>query len=129
MRKILKGLCSVFCVALLLGGASSCQSISAYDIAVKNGYQGTEEQWLESLRGQDGEDGKDGQDLTASDLYETAKANGYEGSYLDFCKDILKIDTPKEDHVDSIASNITSVVSIYCAFSKTECQLIQVLTL
>lgn len=33
---------------------------SAYEIAVENGFEGTEEEWLASLKGQDGEDGKDG---------------------------------------------------------------------
>ena len=33
---------------------------SAYDIAVENGFVGTESQWLESLKGADGNDGNDG---------------------------------------------------------------------
>ncbi len=33
---------------------------SAYDIAVRHGYTGTEAQWLASLKGLDGEDGEDG---------------------------------------------------------------------
>lgn len=33
---------------------------SAYDIAVENGFEGTEAEWLESLQGEDGEDGEDG---------------------------------------------------------------------
>lgn len=36
--------------------------ISAYEIAVKHGFEGTETEWLESLRGKDGVDGKDGKD-------------------------------------------------------------------
>lgn len=35
---------------------------SAYQIAVLNGFNGTEAEWLESLRGEDGAAGKDGQD-------------------------------------------------------------------
>lgn len=31
---------------------------SAYDIAVKNGFKGNEQQWLASLKGKDGKDGK-----------------------------------------------------------------------
>ena len=30
------------------------QGLSAYEVAVKNGFEGTEEEWLESLRGADG---------------------------------------------------------------------------
>ncbi|MFD2210726.1 hypothetical protein ACFSMW_13530 [Virgibacillus halophilus] len=35
---------------------------SAYDIAVQNGFKGTEKEWLESLKGQDGTNGTDGED-------------------------------------------------------------------
>lgn len=35
---------------------------SAYEIAVENGYTGTEKEWLASLKGQDGKDGVDGKD-------------------------------------------------------------------
>ena len=31
---------------------------SAYDIAIQNGYSGTEQEWLNSLKGNDGEDGR-----------------------------------------------------------------------
>lgn len=40
-------------------GPQGEQGYSAYEIAVQNGYQGTEEEWLESLHGQDGADGED----------------------------------------------------------------------
>ena len=36
--------------------------MSAYDIAVTHGFDGTEAEWLESLRGKDGTDGRDGVD-------------------------------------------------------------------
>ncbi len=35
---------------------------SAYEIAVRNGFRGSEADWLESLRGADGRDGRDGVD-------------------------------------------------------------------
>ena len=35
---------------------------SAYEIAVDNGFEGTEQEWLDSLKGKDGQDGQDGQD-------------------------------------------------------------------
>lgn len=37
---------------------------SAYEVAVKNGFVGTETEWLASLKGEDGEDGQDGKDST-----------------------------------------------------------------
>ena len=36
------------------------QGYSAYEVAVQNGFEGTEQEWLESLRGSDGSDGTDG---------------------------------------------------------------------
>ncbi|WP_124058421.1 hypothetical protein [Vaginisenegalia massiliensis] len=36
--------------------------LSAYDLAVKHGFKGTEEEWLQSLKGNDGRDGIKGQD-------------------------------------------------------------------
>lgn len=111
-------LCACCCVTLLFG-AVGCKTISAYDIAVKHGFVGTEEEWLQSLQGADGQDGQNGQDLTASTLYESAKENGYTGTYLQFCQDVLKIDAYLNNDLDKIAKNVTSVVSIYCGFSQT----------
>lgn len=36
------------------GGGNGADGKSAYDIAVKNGFEGTEAEWLESLKGEDG---------------------------------------------------------------------------
>ena len=49
---------------------------SAYDIAVENGFEGTQEQWLNSLKGSNGTNGTDGKDaaITISDLFEEYKA-------------------------------------------------------
>ncbi len=41
---------------------------SAYNIAVKNGFVGTEQQWLESLKGSNGELGKTIEQITAENL-------------------------------------------------------------
>ena len=60
---------------------------SAYEVAVDNGYVGSEEEWLESLKGTDGTDGvngvngKDG--LNGADglsAYEIAVKNGFSGT-------------------------------------------------
>ena len=68
---LLKGL------ALYLGvgvrdGENGLNGKSAYELAVEQGYQGTEEDWLESLLGSDGADGKS--------AYEIAVENGYSGT-------------------------------------------------
>ncbi len=117
MKKLVKTMLAISCAAVLVGGITACKSVSAYDIAVKNGYQGTETEWLESLRGDDGKDGKDGADLTATDLFDKAVESGFTGSYVDFCRDVLQININND--VDTLAQNVTSVVSIFCGFSKT----------
>lgn len=40
--------------------------LSAYEIAVKNGFKGSEAEWLASLKGEDGKDGSDGKDGVSS---------------------------------------------------------------
>ena len=115
MKKIAKKIIAIACSALMLFGMTACGD-SAYEIAVKNGFVGTEQEWLASLHGANG---KDGQSVTAQDLYQTALVNGYEGSFLDFCRDVLKVEIQEDNDADQIAKNITSVVSVYCRFSKT----------
>ena len=51
------------------GGSKGKDGKSAYEIAVEHGYQGTEEQWLESLKGADGKS-----------AYEIAVEHGYVGT-------------------------------------------------
>ncbi|WP_216071640.1 hypothetical protein [Acinetobacter indicus] len=58
-----------------LKGEAGADGQSAYEIAVANGYTGTEQQWLESLVGAAGANGTDGKSA-----YELAVENGYEGT-------------------------------------------------
>ena len=117
MNKIIKGILTATCclTAVFSFGACNQEVVSAYDIAVKNGFVGTEAEWLLSLHGKDGEDG---QDLDAKALYETAKAEGYTGTFLDFCKE-LQITVTPENNIKTVSENLMSVVSIYCGFTKT----------
>ena len=117
MKKIRKSIIAISCATLMSFGLFACSDeVSAYEIAVKNGFVGTEQEWLRSLHGADGEDGED---LDMSDLYETAKNEyGFQGSYLDFCKE-LGIEAQLNNDTQTIAKNITSVVSICCGFSKS----------
>lgn len=115
MRKIFKGILAIACLGILSFGMVGCQSITAYEIAVKHGFQGTEEEWLRSLHGANGEDGAD---FDAEELYQTAVEKGYEGSFLDFCA-TLNITVPQNNDTRTIAENVRSAVSIYCRYSKT----------
>lgn len=53
---------------------------SAYEVAVANGYEGTEAEWLASLEGAGGEDG--------ATAYALAVANGYEGTIAEWLADL-----------------------------------------
>ena len=68
-------------------GQAGADGKSAYDIAVENGFNGTESEWLESLHGQDGQNGKNGQDgqpgangNDGKSAYQLAVENGYNGT-------------------------------------------------
>ena len=101
---------------------SSCffkkeEAISAYEIAVENGFTGTEQEWLASLKGNKGEDGKD---LTVQDLYE---ASGFEGTLEEFIAHYIKdidVKLPEDNDTETIAKNMTSVVSICAGYQKKQ---------
>lgn len=116
MKKMVKSAIALGCATILSFSLIGCQKeiVNAYDIAVKNGFVGTEEEWLLSLKGADG---KDAPALSFESLYETAKKAGYEGSLLDFCLEI-GVDVNENNDTVTLAKNITSVVSLNCAFER-----------
>ncbi|MBR2454319.1 MAG: trypsin-like peptidase domain-containing protein, partial [Clostridia bacterium] len=61
MRNYLKIICIVLCAVFIIPVLSACakDGLSAYDIAVKNGFEGTEQEWLLSLKGTDAPDNSD----------------------------------------------------------------------
>lgn len=72
MKKLIKRVAVACLAAVAAFGLVGCKEkvISAYDIAVKNGFVGTEKEWLASL---EGSDGKDAEKIDVQDLYEAAK--------------------------------------------------------
>ena len=65
-------------------GFNGSDGKSAYEIAVANGFIGTESEWLESLQGKDGRDGVDGKDGTdgtdGKSAYTIAVEHGFTGT-------------------------------------------------
>ena len=62
-------------------GVDGTNGKSAYQIAVDNGYTGTESQWLASLNGAQGDPGRDGiNGVNGKSTYEIAVDNGYTGT-------------------------------------------------
>ena len=71
------------------GGSKGKDGKSAYEIAVEHGYQGTEEQWLESLKGADGKS-----------AYEIAVEHGYVGTEEQWIASLKGIKGDKGDKGD-----------------------------
>ncbi len=65
-------------------GIDGQDGLSAYELAVVGGFQGTEEEWLESLKGDAGDAGEPGVDgangLDGLSAYELAVVAGFEGT-------------------------------------------------
>lgn len=63
-------------------GVAGQDGKSAYQVAVDNGFDGTEAEWLRSLHGNDGLDGKSGRDGLSA--YELAKKDGFRGTEIEW---------------------------------------------
>ncbi len=64
-----------------VNGENGSDGLSAYEIAVKNGFAGLEQEWLDSIKGEQGEKGESGENGSdGKSAYELAVANGYNGT-------------------------------------------------
>ena len=91
MTRIIKSIFLVLTLVFASFTLTACmvqKGESAYDIAVKNGFKGSEKEWLESLTGKDG---KDGESMHIMDIYEETKKNkGENYTFDDFLKEYFK---------------------------------------
>lgn len=89
-------------------GTSPKDGLSAYEIAVKNGFVGSEQDWLNSLKG---DKGNDASQIDTYDLYLTAKErDGFTGTYLDFIKQNISV---VQDNTSIVCNQaVASVVAI-----------------
>lgn len=105
-------------------GDSGTPGKSAYEIAVEQGFEGTVEEWLESLKGKDGynglpgQDGEDGIDLTVSDLFNKAVEFGLytndAAGYTKFLSDYFSNNLNITDKVTQTTNKcLNQVVSVY----------------
>lgn len=114
MHQTIKRIFTLLAATALAFGFTACQGEagkSAYQLAVENGFKGTEQEYLASLKGADG---KDAEKITIQELYE---ASGYEGTLQQFIQEYLTLNTPENNDTDTIAKNMTSVMSVYCSFT------------
>ena len=134
MKKFGKILLSIVLCLTVAFSLSACTGLSgqivvtkngksAYEIAVDNGFEGTEQEWLASLKGekgQDGASGKNGTDLTAESLFEFAvkkglyenTEEGYAKFLKEYCSNVSENGTLTVEQVS--AECLNEVVSIYC---------------
>ena len=112
MKKIISlVLVLAMCASLMVVLASCGAGESAYDIAVRYGFEGTEEEWIASLKGADGkngEDGVDGVDGEAGDdgedgaagksAYELAVEQGFEGDEDEWLESLNGTDGVDSDY-------------------------------
>ena len=115
MKKVL----ALLLPLLLLLSLASCTlgasggGLSAYEIAVENGYKGDENSWLESLKGED---------LSLSAVYSAAKEAGYEGDLLSFLKEYLSYDDGDLAQAGvapasaKLSNSLLASVSVTCSF-------------
>lgn len=99
-------------MAFAFGGCAD----SAYDIAVKNGFTGTETEWLQSLKGADGQDAPK---ITVTDLYNAAVEEGsFSGTFNEFLQQYMTLEVPDNNNLEMVANNVLSTVSVYTRFKK-----------
>lgn len=66
---------------------------SAYELAVENGFIGTEVEWLASLKGADGNDGIDGTNgQDGKSAYQAALDGGFVGTELEFNESLAEVE-------------------------------------
>lgn len=111
------------------------RGLSAYEIAVKHGYTGTEDEWAKSLVGNDGADayevavrnGHVGDEQTwlaslrgtdGEDAYEVAKAGGYQGSREAWLESLKGADGKNAYELAKEAQNFTGSLTEYLASLK-----------
>ena len=106
MKKLLSLLLAISMCLTSVILLASCAGKSAYEVAVENGFSGTEEAWLESLKGAKGDKGADGNDgangsegvagfdgVEGDSAFEVAVNNGYKGTdILEWLQSFFGID-------------------------------------
>jgi len=120
--KLKRAVAALLCAVMLAGAFSSCASgKSAYDIAVENGFEGSVEQWLESLRGADGKDltVESGANISLSvdDIYNAAVKGGYTGTKEEYVREVLGIESEEDKLIRNINRSLLSTVSVISYFN------------
>lgn len=115
-----KSISWVWIVCLLVGIIVTLQACtaengkSAYEIAVDNGFVGTESEWLRSLVGADGNDVLP---VTVFDLFDAYCEIYPETTFEEFLHIFISADY--DENEIAVFKSIQSVVSVYCEFERS----------
>lgn len=86
-----------------LKGEKGEAGLSAYQVAIENGFLGTEKEWLNSLKGLDGKDGVNGTNGTngtnGKTAYQIAQDNGFTGTQKEWLASLKGAKGDKGDPV------------------------------
>ena len=127
-NKLLKIVTLLTVIALCFSAFGCNRGLSAYEIAVKNGFSGTEKQWLESLKGADGADGLDGRDgeagkdgenannITIEAIYQAALNNGYDKDFLTFIKEYFSVSAEEYSIQAAVNKALLCTVDVISVF-------------
>lgn len=115
---IITVLVAVLCTACI---SENTKGESAYEIAVRNGFEGTETEWLESLKGNDGKDGANGTDgedgYTLDELINSYLENNPGSTVEDFYSSLGVDVTPSITTV--VHKALKSAVGIICTNERS----------
>ena len=82
-------------------GKDGKDGLSAYELAVENGFTGTLAEWLASLKGKDGENGVDGKDGSdGKSAYIIAVEHGFSGTETEWLESLKGADESDADDMD-----------------------------
>ncbi|WP_152597911.1 YadA-like family protein [Novilysobacter arseniciresistens] len=93
-------------------GVDGIDGRSAYEVAIENGFDGTEEEWLASLEGADGRDGRDGKDGAGKKLNggsNIAVSDNEDGSQTASLKDNVQLSDQGSVNVGATTVNAQGV--------------------
>ncbi len=122
-------------LSLSVACGCSCSPIvrgkSAYEIAVDNGFKGSEKAWLESLKGETGDKGQNGKDgvdgenfnagYTAEKLYEELYEKGeFTGSFAEFVKEYFGTSHTTTDYQRLVNEAMLSSCDIFCEYDTAK---------
>lgn len=124
-KKIFLIITSICLVVFLTSCSPLIRGKSAYEIAVDNGFTGTEKEWLLSLKGESGTNGTAGRDgvnfndgYTIVDLYnEMTQSGNFSGTLDDFIKAYFSPENKNDE--ETVNKAVTSVCSIVCSYNGT----------